>query len=550
MAVHSGALTLRPLPAIPNARLRRLLLGWLLEGTANWALMVAIAVYAFDRSGVTALGLVTVARLLPAMVAAPFVGALLDRLPRSRVVGAACMLQAGALTGIAAVIAVRAPLWTIVAMTALSAMVATAARPGLEALLPALADTPAELTVATSAWSAADNGGFLIGSGVGGITLATLGPSILVAAAAVACALAALLTLGLPGGELTDEDTAADEAARLRTELLAGISTVLGSPLLRAPFALFTGLLLLEGATDVQLVALALGPLHMGRGGPGLLFLVWGAAGIATAAATLWVVRRRGYGLALTLGAIAFGGGLAVSGAGGVPLALLAMIPAGLGFSLIENAVLAIVPRLADDRVIGRVYAVSEMLYGGAAGIGAIAVPPLITAVGAGASLVIVGVAYGACGLAAWGFCRRLDAQQDEAGRIRALLRGVPFLAPLPLPRLERLVRAAHRATFAPGEAVVRLGEQGDEFYVIDAGEVAIEEYGRTQGPGSGFGEIALLRDVPRTATVSARTNVELWAIGRPTFIAAVTGSGDASRLAAAVVAEHLARGALSATSS
>jgi CRP-like cAMP-binding protein len=95
---------------------------------------------------------------------------------------------------------------------------------------------------------------------------------------------------------------------------------------------------------------------------------------------------------------------------------------------------------------------------------------------------------------------------------------------------------------FAAGAVVLRAGDPGEEYFVIEHGTARIEEFDRQQGPGSGFGEIALLRDVPRTATVRAATDLRLWAITRPSFVAAVTGHGDATRLADAVVAEHLAR--------
>ncbi len=204
---------------------------------------------------------------------------------------------------------------------------------------------------------------------------------------------------------------------------------------------------------------------------------------------------------------------------------------------------MALVPRLSDDAVIGRVYALSEFLYAGAAGIGALVAPVLISALGAGGSLVAVGLAFGVCGALAWRACVQLDAQQEVAGRVRELLRQIRFLAPLPLPELERLVRSARPVTVMAGSDVIRAGERGEEFYVIESGVAEIVEAGVHQGPGAGFGEIALLREVPRTATVRALSDLHLWVIVRSAFVAAVTAHGDASRLADIVVAEHLGPG-------
>jgi CRP-like cAMP-binding protein len=125
---------------------------------------------------------------------------------------------------------------------------------------------------------------------------------------------------------------------------------------------------------------------------------------------------------------------------------------------------------------------------------------------------------------------------------VRELLRGLGWAAPLPLPRLERLVRGARPVEVAAGEVVIAKGEPGADFFVIEDGTVEIVEYGRTEGPGEGFGEIALLRDVPRTATVRAVTPLRLWALTRSAFLAAVSDAGDARTSADRVAEEHLSR--------
>jgi CRP-like cAMP-binding protein len=125
---------------------------------------------------------------------------------------------------------------------------------------------------------------------------------------------------------------------------------------------------------------------------------------------------------------------------------------------------------------------------------------------------------------------------------VRDLLHDVPFLTPMPLPQLERLVRAASPVTARAGETVVAAGDVGDEFYVVESGAVDVVEYDRTLGPGDGFGEIALLRDVARTATIRASTETLLWAVGRAPFLNALGASADARTVAAGVIDEHLAR--------
>jgi MFS family permease len=526
---------------VPGGPLATLLGAWLLAYTGGWAFTIALAVYAFDRSGAGAVAAVTAARLLPAMLAAPLTGGLVDRGERGRVVAAACLVQAACLGGVAALIFAHSSLVAIIALAAIGGAAATALRPALQALMPALASSPDELTRATAAWSVIDNGGFLIGAGAGGTAIALIGAGAVVGVAAGLVAVAGVIAVALPSVGATAADEPEDDAEGL-SSLLAGLRAVAASPMLRGPFAVFAGLLLLEGTTDVQLVALSLGKLHMGNAGPGVLTAVWGIGGLLGSALILFLVRRRGYGLALAAGSIVFAGGLALAAINVIPMAIGAMIPAGIGFALVEIAVMALVPRLADDAIVGRVYALSEVLYAGAAGVGALIAPSLISGLGVDGSLAAVGIAFGAGAIVAQRTFARLDVGQEEAGRVRELLRGVSFLAPLPLPRLERLVRAARPLTVAAGATVVRAGEIGQEFFVVADGIVDIVEYGRRQGPGSGFGEIALLRDVPRTATVRAATDVRLLALTRPAFLGAVSGHGDATELADAMVAEHLAR--------
>jgi MFS family permease len=515
----------------------RVLGSWLLFSSALWMFMVASGVAAYDRAGAGAVGLVAVARLVPALLAAPVAGMLVDRLDRSRVVTASCALTTLALGAGSIAVADDLPLaWLVVAMVAASVL-ASPPRPALESLLPALAHEPADLVRATAWWSGVDSAGFLIGAGLGGVLLGLASPGTVMVLAAALAAATVVVTFGLPRVVASQQAPGEEDAG-----LLAGIRVVVATRSLHAPFLLLSGLLVLEGATDVQLVALAIDRLGLGSGGPGLLYLVWGVGGVVGSGFLLGIVRRTGYGRALVVGALLFGLLVAVAGFGTAAVAIAVMLPVGLGFALVEGAVMGVVPRLADDAVIGRVYGVSELLYAGMAAIGAALAPALIAWWGVGGSMVAVGLGYAGLAVAAAPWCARLDRGQQRSTRVRDLLHDVPFLAPLPLPQLERLVRAARPVSVAVGRDVVTRGETGEEFYVVDRGELDVLEFGRTLGPGDGFGEIALLRDVPRTATIRARTGSELWAVDRGPFLAALGATPDALSAAAGAVEKHLAR--------
>jgi CRP-like cAMP-binding protein len=198
--------------------------------------------------------------------------------------------------------------------------------------------------------------------------------------------------------------------------------------------------------------------------------------------------------------------------------------------------------RAVPDAVLGRALGALEGLLLATLGLGAILAPVLIDAVGPEAALVITGVLLPVLALLTRPRLRALD-RTTSAPEATGLLRGVPMLAALPEPVLERLAREAVSTTVLAGHPIVREGEPGDRFYVVEKGQVSI--LGRTFGPGAGFGEIALLRDVPRTATAMAVTDVELVALEREPFVAAVTGHAPSAAAADTLVAARL--GALSA---
>jgi hypothetical protein len=203
--------------------------------------------------------------------------------------------------------------------------------------------------------------------------------------------------------------------------------------------------------------------------------------------------------------------------------------------------------RTAADEVLARVFGVLESLMLATLALGSIVTPAIIASLGTKTTLVIVGIVLPALLLPAWPTLRRVDA----AARIPAaleLLRTVPIFAPLPAPVLERLAASATAVLLSAGEIVFAQGDHGDRFYVVESGRAEVVVDGgppKTLGPGDFFGEIALLRDVPRTATVQAVDELRLQAIERDDFIAAVTGHAPSLAAAESVVVTRLPAGAL-----
>jgi hypothetical protein len=178
--------------------------------------------------------------------------------------------------------------------------------------------------------------------------------------------------------------------------------------------------------------------------------------------------------------------------------------------------------------------------------VGSVAVPFVIVLLGAHAALVVVGLWLPLVVAVAWNRLRAVDAAAVVHVRELGLLRAIPMFAPLAPPTIERLAANLLPVEVTAGTWIIREGERGDRFYVVDEGQVEVEIDGeavRSQGPGSSFGEIALLRDVPRTASVRAATDVRLLALERDVFLSAVTGHTRSRAAAEAVVAERLGSG-------
>jgi len=516
-----------------NPELRRIELAFAGFNAGEWGAWIAMLVYAYEQGGATTAGLVAAAQLVPAGLAAPFAAVLADRYAPARVLTLGYVAQALAMGATAAALLAHGPPLLAYALAAVGATCVTVTRPTQSALVPALARTPDELTATNvvSGWIEAVS--VLVAPAGAGVILAVASPGWVFAALAVVTLAAALLVAPLRG-----PPPAAEPRPPLE-EALAGFRLLAKEPAARTLVALLGGQFIAIGALDVLYVVLAISVLDLGGSGAGYLNAAFGAGGVAGIAVTVSLIGRRRLMPALVLGILAWGAAFALLGAWPTTIgALLLLAVAGAGRSLLDVAGRTILQRTAPGDVLSRVFGVLEGLSMASLALGSLLTPALVSLFGARWAILGIGALLPLAVLLASRPLLEIDRRAPVPVVEIALLRSLPLFSPLGAPALEGLARGLAELQAPAGTVVVREGEPGDRFYVVAEGELDVSARGRelrTIGRGDGFGEIALLENVPRTATVTALTDSRLYALDKPSFLASVSShpraAGEADRL-------------------
>jgi len=301
------------------------------------------------------------------------------------------------------------------------------------------------------------------------------------------------------------------------------------------------------GMLDILTVTLALDKLRLGQSGVGLLSAALGIGGLLGGLATLALVGRRRLAPSFVFGVLLWGLPLVVLGVTGAPVVVVLLLAAaGSGLTFLDVSGRTLLQRTVSEEALGRVFGLVESGYMAAWAIGSSAAAPLKRLLGLGWAFVLTGALLPVVTILWWRRLVRVDREAPLPGPELELLRSIEMFASLPEAVLERLARNLVEVTMPAGTQIIREGDPGDLFYVIADGEVRITVAGAEvarYGPGHFFGEIALLRDVPRQATVTAITDVRLLSLERTHFLAAVTGSRSAATLANSVIDQRLGQG-------
>jgi MFS family permease len=524
--------------ALGTPALRRLQAAWAACSLGGWAFFVTLSIYAYDVGGASLVGVAAVVRMAPAALAAPATSLLGDRYPRRDVLLYLALARSLVLAVAAATVALDGPPALVFALAALFTAVGTGHKPAQAALLPALADEPRQLAAANALWSATDNGAFVGGALVGGALVAAASIEAAFVATGATFVFAAAALAAIPK-DAVPAHRDPQETTPLR-QLAEGARTVAREPSLRLVVGILTFATLVEGLIDVLVVVVAVQLVALGNAGVGWLNACWGVGGVLGGAVALMLLGARRLAAGLALGGVLVGAALEALGAlPSAATAVAALTILGVGYALIEVAGMTLLQRFASDDVLARAFAVVESSYWVATGVGAIIAAPLVAWLGIRGALVAAGLALLVAVVARWAALARFEAGLPVPERDFDLLRRVPFFAPMPLATIESLARRLTVVEVSAGDAVIREGEPADRLYVVAAGRLQIVRQGvpcAAVSSGDFFGESALLRDCPRTASVTAVKDGTLLALARDDVLQTLTSHPRSADLADAII--------------
>ena len=517
-----------------NPNIRRVQLAFVGAVTGTYAYAIAVAVFAYQEGGPTAVGVLAAVRLAIAAAIAPFAASFADRYRREVVMVGSDVVRVGTVGTAALAAHLHWPAFVVYAMAILTSVAGTVFRPAEAALLPTLARSPDELTAANVTSSTIDSVGSFVGPALGALLLALSSASLVFVFTAATFAWSAWMIAGVRSAART-EITAEELEEEGSHDFLGGMRAIKAEPRLRLLILLYGAQTLVAGALGVLVVVTALRLLDLGSAGVGILEAASGVGSILGAGVMFALLARKRLGEDLALGIFLWGAPLVVLGiVVSTPVAILAFGLVGLGNTLVDVSAITLLQRAAPTAVAARVFGVLESATVAAMALGAL--------IGPRGALIITGGLLPIIVALSWRQLRVIDVGAGVEDRVIEAFRRVPFLAPLPLATLEFLGARVTTLELAAEATLFRRGDHGDRFYILTTGaiEIGLDEGAKREQAPAYVGEIALLHDVPRTATVEAATGCELLALERDDFLAAVAGHAGSSGIAQDLVAARL----------
>lgn len=536
-----------------RAGVRRVVAMEVVSGLGDGVFWVGLAAVLIGRnSGAQAFTLAALARLGPrALISAP-AGVLADRVDRRRLLVGLDLRRGAVMALLAVTAAAHGPLPLILVMVLGSYTLAAPYRPALTAALPAVAGESG-LAAANAMVSTVRQLMTFIGPLVGAVVVEVWSPTVAFAVNAGSFAVAATLIAsvdGLSGRRRVDDESIAEHRAHWVHDIKAGWHEMTQRAGLTVITVLVFAMYVARGAELMLFVLLADQRLDLGAPGVGVLT---GAVGLG-ALAVLPIARRVANSdspavlVFVSVGATALPF-LVLSVTHSLVVASGALVALGAGVVVFELISVVLLQRLVRRETLGAVFGLVGTVSNAAKLIGALAAPLLAARFGIGTAMAVGGIAIAVLAVACIPGLARLSrgtrARHDQLRPITAVLASLALFESASQPVLERIASAIEVAPIDAGTVVVRQGDEADYLYIareghfeVFDGDVRIHEV----RAGEWFGEIGLLQQRPRTATVVADVAAVVWRIPGDLFLDALEDGASEPTMMVEVMADRLAR--------
>jgi hypothetical protein len=499
---------------------------------------LALLVYAYRAGGAGAASAIALVQLLPGVVLSPFLASLSERWRPARVLAGGYLALAASAGVLALVMALDGPTALVFALAPIVNLALCIPRPAQATMLPGVVESPEELAAANGAQAWIESVSMITAPLLVAVLLRLDGPALATGATAIVALVAAVCIAPVRGPDSFTTEGGA--IAGVGSSVMTSARVVAANRPVLLLLLVMAAQYAIVGALDLLFVVLAINVLGMGQAGAGYLTAAFGAGGLAAAIVTAALIGRRRLAPALVGGAaLASVSLIALAALPPVAGAFLLVAAAGLGRTVLDVTGRTLLQRTTPPTVLAGVFGILESLLNAGLAVGSLLVPLLIWLGGVQAALIgtagLLIVLLVITGRRLW----IVDSQADVPLTEIYLLRSIPLFAGLPAPAVETLARSLERLHLPGGSVLIRQGDPGDRYYAIGRGELSVFQNGHelaTLSRGDGVGEIALLRDTPRTATVVACGAAEVYALERDLFLLAVTGHASAARSANAVV--------------
>lgn len=503
--------------------------------------LTVMLVVTFDQLGPAGPGIFLMIRQLASGLSAPCYAALVGRFRRER-------LLAGSLLVRGLVVALAIPLISydvpiaLLVITAVEGAAQSAPKALHDALLPWLVNNTAQLAAANALTSLIETGGRLLGAGLAAVAILTGGPATALGIAAALTVIGAALMAQI---KLVDTRVGATKIA-VRAELVGGLGVLRRVMAARVIVLLMALTAALTGIAQALAPSIATDTLRASQDFTPVLVGAVGLGGLLGGIASFAFVGRRSMSGPMVVG-------FAICGPTTIVIAMISSLPAtitvliliGVGIAIQTSSGRTVLQKAVDGRSLDHLVGINALLSVTASGVAAFAVAQVIVAFGITAALVATGVLALAAALYAGVLLPRVERAAPVDQERLDTIAGVGAFRLLPVAAVSQLAARLTAQPCAVGEEIVRQGEPATGMFLIGSGrfDVTVDaDYVRELTPGEYFGEIALLYDSTRTATVQCVEAGTVWRLDRADFLRAMTGHTLTNQAIAAIASERLAR--------